>query len=54
MALFGFVKSVAKDYDHVLLDELCDSALFEGAKYTTVSVHTFKHLDAQDMEAKLS
>lgn len=53
LACFGFIKSLAKDYDHVLLDELCDSALFEGANYTTKSVHTFKHLDVNDMEEKL-
>jgi 7-keto-8-aminopelargonate synthetase-like enzyme len=54
MACFGFVKSLAKDYDHILLDEECDSSLFEGARYTTKSVHTFKHLDAKDLEAKLT
>lgn len=53
LACFGFIKAVAKDYDHVLLDELCDPALFEGARYTTKSVHSFKHLDEKDMESKL-
>jgi 7-keto-8-aminopelargonate synthetase-like enzyme len=49
MALFGFVKAVVKDYDHVLIDELCDRGLFEGAHFTTKSVHTFKHLDEKDL-----
>lgn len=53
MACFGFIKAVAKDYDCVLLDELSDPALFEGANYTTKSVHTFKHLDEEDLKTKL-
>lgn len=53
MAYFGFVKSMVKDYDHILIDELCDGALFQGANYTTKSVHVFKHLDEKDLEEKL-
>ena len=32
---------------------MCDGALFQGAHYTTKSVHIFKHLDADDLEEKL-
>ena len=49
MAYYGFVKAIIKDYDHILIDELCDGALFEGAHYTTKSVHVFKHLDEKDL-----
>lgn len=47
------MKAIIKDYDTVLLDELSDKALFEGARYSTRNVHTFKHLDEEDMKTKL-
>lgn len=53
LACFGFVKSIVKDYDAVLLDELADPALFEGARYTTKKVSTYKHLDETDLTKKL-
>ena len=53
LTCFGFIKAIVKDYDHILIDEQCDGALFEGAHYTTRSVHTFKHLDAEDLRIKL-
>jgi len=54
LACFGFVKAIMKDFDSVLLDELSDKALFEGARYTTKNVFTFKHLDEEDLRVQLS
>ena len=48
------MKAIIKDYDHVVIDEMCDRALFEGAHYTTKSVIPFNHLNEKDLEDKLA
>lgn len=44
---FGTVKSLIKEYDHVIIDEFADNSLFEGTYAATKNVHKNRHIDQQ-------
>lgn len=42
---FGTIKSLIKEYDHVILDEFCENPFMEGARAATKNVSIARHLD---------
>jgi glycine C-acetyltransferase len=53
LAGYGVFKGLLKEWDHVVMDELCHNSLQEGASAVTSNVHRFPHLNQSAMEAKL-
>lgn len=53
LAGYGAVKSLIKDYDHVIIDEYAEKAFFDGAYAATKNVHKSRHLDEKHIEELL-
>lgn len=51
---YGIVRSVIRDTDHVILDQLAHNCLHEGAAAATRNVHLFRHLDLAHARLKLA
>jgi glycine C-acetyltransferase len=50
LAGYGTMKSLIKDYDHIIIDEFADNSFFEGAYAATKNVTRSRHLDEAHIE----
>ena len=51
---YGAVRGLARDTDHVVIDQLAHNCLQEGAAAATRSLHFFRHLDVAHARIKLA
>lgn len=51
---YGLVRSIVRDTDHVVLDQLAHNCLHEGAAAATRQIHLFRHLDVAHARLKLA
>jgi glycine C-acetyltransferase len=50
---YGLIRTLVRESDHIVIDQLAHASLVEGARNATQNVHVFPHLSVKGLERRL-